>query len=199
MSSVVTYLTSLPLGVSAVALAVVTCLFTVSVVVPTTPLNIAAGIICNGSLTIDCFAFSVGATAGSWINFVLGRKYFNMWAKKKLQSSPKMLALETAISKRAFNMIVLSRLSPVFPFAILGYIIGVTKVNASTFTIATFIGLIPGVTLYAWIGMSMASASMADASSLSPYISIAIAVSSTALISWQAKRILDEATTRNIH
>ena len=42
------------------------------------------------------------------------------WARARMQSSPTLAALEAAISKRAFFMITLVRLSPVFPFAIVG-------------------------------------------------------------------------------
>ena len=106
-----------------------------------------------------------------------------------------MSALEGAIAKRSAFMIVLSRLSPVFPFAVLGYVLGATKVKATTFTWA-FVGLIPGVTLYTFIGMSAAAAASgtSDSSSLSNYISIGAGVLATLVISWQAKKIIEEAT-----
>ena len=122
------YLQTLPPLQAAVAMVMCTALCTVSAVIPTTPLNFAAGIICGG-LVRGSVLFNVGATLGSLINFVLGRQCFRSWAEKKLRESPMMSALEGAIAKRSAFMIVLSRLSPVFPFAVLGYVLGATKVR----------------------------------------------------------------------
>lgn len=189
------YLTSLPSWAGCAGMIAVTALLTVSAVVPTTPLNFAAGIICKGFLPGN-ICFNLGATLGSWINFMLGRRCLRNWATRKLKGSPKMMALERSISNRAAEMVILARLSPVFPFAVLGYILGATKIGAFEFTYATFLGLCPGVALYTWIGMSMASAvsSDDDSASWSSYISIIIGVASTVLISVKAKQVLDEAT-----
>ncbi len=195
MSAAVNYLQALPPAQAAVAMVLCTAMCTVSAVIPTTPLNFAAGIICGG-LVRGSLLFNAGATLGSLVNFVLGRKCFRQWAEKKLRDSPMLSALEGAIAKRSAFMIVLARLSPVFPFAVLGYVLGATKVKATTFTWATFVGLIPGVTLYTFIGMSAAAAAAGggDNDSWSNYISIGAGVFATAVISWQAKKIIEEAT-----
>ena len=190
------YLQHLPPAMAAVAMVACTALCTVSGVVPTTPLNFAAGIICGG-LVRGSILFNIGATLGSLINFVLGRQCFRTWAEKKLRESPMLSALEAAIAKRSAFMIILARLSPVFPFAVLGYVLGATKVRASVFTWATFVGLIPGVTLYTFIGMSAAAAASGGDdgdSSWSNYISISAGILATIVISWQAKKVIEEAT-----
>ena len=192
----VAYLQALPPAQAAVALVLCTAACTVSAVIPTTPLNFAAGIICGG-LVRGSLLFNAGATLGSLINFVLGRRCFRTWAQEKLRGSPLLSALEGAIAKRSAFMIALARLSPVFPFAVLGYVLGATKVKATTFTWATFVGLIPGVTLYTFIGMSAAAAAAAgdgDDAGWSNYISIGAGVIATVVISWQAKKIIEEAT-----
>lgn len=193
--SVVAYLQALPPAQAAVALVLCTAACTVSAVIPTTPLNFAAGIICGGVVR-GSLLFNAGATLGSLINFVLGRRCFRTWAQDKLRGSPMLSALEGAIAKRSAFMIALARLSPVFPFAVLGYVLGATKVEATTFTWATFVGLIPGVTLYTFIGMSAAAAAAGDGADAgwSNYISIGAGVLATVVISWQAKKIIEEAT-----
>ena len=169
---------------------------TVTQVIPTTPLNFAAGIICGGFLP-GSICFNLGATLGSAINFVLGRHCFRNWARRKMDDSPTLAALEGAIAKRAAGMIVLARLSPVFPFAVVGVVLGATNVDFFTFCWATAVGLTPGVCLYTSIGLSVQATASGDGNDgWSSYISIVAGVVSTVLISWQAKKVFDEATSK---
>ena len=89
-------------------------------------------------------------------------------------------------------MVILARLSPVFPFAPIGYALGATSLSTFVFVWATFVGVMPGCILYSWIGASAASAA-SEGGDIGSYISIAGGVVSTILVSWQAKKSFDEA------
>ena len=73
-----------------------------------------------------------------------------------------------------------------------GYVVGATSVSLPTYTVATFLGLLPGCVLYAWIGAAAGSGE-----GWSSVISIAISVVSTLAISFKAKQLVDEALARS--
>ncbi len=84
------------------------------------------------------------ATAAACISFYIGRTFFKTWAQKMISSSKRWKAIDKAITKEGFKVILLLRLSPLLPFAISNYIYGVTSVNFWSFLTATFLGFAPG-------------------------------------------------------
>ena len=184
------YIESLPPQQAAAAVVAVTALLTISCVISTTPLNFVSGAIFGPLL--GALIFNVGCTVGSFISFLIGRFLLKSWAQRKLRESPTLSALDSAIRKKAGQMVVLARLSPVFPFAIVGYALGATSLDLVTFTWATFAGLFPGCLLYAFIGASAKEAASGDGG-WGPTISMAGGVAATVLVTVQAKRAYDEA------
>ena len=89
--------------------------------------------------------------------------------------------------------VVLARLSPVFPFAMVGYALGATSLDVFTFTWATAVGLFPGCFLYAWIGSSAKAAALEGGDNLASYFSMVGGIVATVFITFQAKRIYDDA------
>ena len=193
MTSTVAWIEGLPPATSATVLFALTVVLTVSAFMTTTPLNFAAGAIFG--ILPGAIIFNAGCAIGSLINFLLGRFFLRSWARRKLEESPTLKALEVAVRKRSREMVILARLSPAFPFAIVGYVLGATSIDAFEFTWATAAGLFPGCLLYAWIGSSMRELGEGggDGSSLQSWVSIGIGVASTVLVSVQAKKAFDEA------
>ena len=135
MESVTEYLKELDPGTGMALLTGVISASTVSVVVSTTPLNLAAGAmygVFSGSLLM-----LVGCVFGSMINFIIGRYFARSWARSKMQQYPMLKALDRALERNSLYMITLARLSPVFPFAILGYALGPTSVSMRDYIIGT--------------------------------------------------------------
>ncbi len=74
-------------------------------------------------------------TVGSVLNFFIGRFLARDWARAQMAKSPTLQALDQALEERALFMIALVRLSPVFPFAMLGYVFGTMAVGVGKFTL----------------------------------------------------------------
>eukprot|EP00808_Paulinella_micropora_P021047 g20566.t1 len=186
------YISSLPLPLAALAATGLTAASTVSIVVSTSPINLLMGPMFGPVL--GAVLFDAGATIGAIIAFLLGRYLLSAWATRKKNENELLRALDRALEKDAAKMIVLARLSPLFPFSILCYALGPTSVSLFTYTWATFVGNFPACLLYCWIGSSLQQvASGGGESQLSSYISIGIAVLSTVLVSSQAKKAFDQA------
>lgn len=66
------------------------------------------------------------------------------WASKITNDWPKWKAIDGAISKEGFKVILLLRLSPLLPFAVSNYLYGITSVDFASFFAATFLGFAPG-------------------------------------------------------
>jgi uncharacterized membrane protein YdjX (TVP38/TMEM64 family) len=184
------YIESLPVAYSAFFFVVIITLSTVSVVISTTPLNWAVGGLFG--IWMGAAIMLLGCVLGSIVNFVIGRYLAKGWATRQLESSPILKSIDRALKEDAFNVIVLSRLSPVLPFAMLGFVMGVTSVSLTEFTLATAVGMTPGCILYAWIGQSMRDA--AGSNSWSQYLPIVISVTATIAISIKAKQMFEQAT-----
>lgn len=69
-----------------------------------------------------------------------------------LEENPKFNALDKAIGKEGFKVILLLRLSPIFPFALSNYFYGVTSVDFFEYMFGTLIGFFPGTLAYVYTG-----------------------------------------------
>ena len=66
---------------------------------------------------------------------------------------PKFTLIESAIIEKSFLIILLLRLSPVIPFNVANYGLGITKAKLWIFSLASAIGIVPGTLLYVYIGV----------------------------------------------
>lgn len=62
-----------------------------------------------------------------------------------------------AVETDAFKIVLLTRLSPVFPFNVLNYAFGLTSVPFSTYIVASWIGMLPGTIMYVLLGSAAGS------------------------------------------
>ncbi len=95
---------------------------------------------------------SAASVIGASCAFLVGRFLARDWVAEKLGSMPKFAALDRAIEQRGALIVLLTRLSPVFPFNLLNYALGLTGVKFWTYVGASWIGMIPGTVLYVYLG-----------------------------------------------
>ncbi len=51
-----------------------------------------------------------------------------------------------------WKIVGLTRLSPVFPFTLLNYAFGLTRVSLRDYVLASWIGMMPGTVMYVYLG-----------------------------------------------
>ncbi|TVR91828.1 MAG: TVP38/TMEM64 family protein [Spirochaetaceae bacterium] len=95
---------------------------------------------------------ALGATAGATAAFLLGRTLLHNWVARKVQSSPRLAAVDEAVEQEGWRLVFLLRLSPLVPFSMSNYVYGLTKVRTPHYVLASFVGMLPGVLLYSYIG-----------------------------------------------
>lgn len=91
--------------------------------------------------------------------FLLGRSALRGWVARKLGADPRFTAVDEAIGSGGFKIVLLLRLSPLFPFNLLNYGLGLTRVRLRDFVLASFLGMLPGTFLYVYLGSLVTSAS----------------------------------------
>ncbi len=144
--------------IGAVAFAAV-YIVAVVLILPTWLLTVAAGIAFGfWGLPLVVFAATVGATIAFFIARGLLRQRVLTWANKR----PILNALNRAIAVEGWKIVGLLRLSPVVPFTLQNYFFGATDIRAAQFVFATFLGIIPGTTLYLYIGLLGRAAANSD-------------------------------------
>lgn len=97
-------------------------------------------------------AVSVGATLGATCAFLVGRYLARDWVAAKIAGSEKFRAVDEAVAREGWKIVFLTRLSPVFPFNVLNYAFGLTRVGLKGYFLASWIGMIPGTVMYVYIG-----------------------------------------------
>ncbi len=93
----------------------------------------------------------VGASLGAIVVFLLGRSRLREWARRRLASTPKLLAIERAVSREGLKLVVLTRLSPAFPFSLLNLAYGLSEVSFRDYTIG-LIAILPGTIVFCALG-----------------------------------------------
>jgi uncharacterized membrane protein YdjX (TVP38/TMEM64 family) len=120
--------------------------------VPASIFTMAAGVL-FGVVRGTVYAF-LGATLGAMIAFLISRYVARRTVKRKLSADTRFTRIDRAIRSHGFKVVFLLRLSPVFPFAIINYTLGLTRVRFVDY-LAASIGLIPPTWLYVYNGMLM--------------------------------------------
>tara|TARA_Y100001968_G_C19448484_1_gene766872 strand:+ start:3409 stop:4029 length:621 start_codon:yes stop_codon:yes gene_type:complete len=100
---------------------------------------------------LGSFLVFLGACLGAELTFILCRYFFSNWAQRLLSSRPKLKVVEKALSQEGWKLILLTRLSPVFPFGLLNFAYGLSQVSQKDFNIG-LIGILPGTILFCALG-----------------------------------------------
>ncbi|MBD2200960.1 TVP38/TMEM64 family protein [Calothrix sp. FACHB-1219] len=93
----------------------------------------------------------IAAIIGATLAFLIGRYLSRDWVAKQLEKHPKFKAIDLAVAKEGWKIVLLTRLSPIFPFNLLNYAFGVTQVSLKDYILGS-IGIIPGTVMYVYLG-----------------------------------------------
>jgi uncharacterized membrane protein YdjX (TVP38/TMEM64 family) len=93
----------------------------------------------------------IAAIIGAVFAFLVGRYLSRDWVAKKMEKHPRFQAIDRAVGKEGWKIVLLTRLSPIFPFNLLNYAFGVTKVSLKDYILGS-LGLVPGTLMYVYMG-----------------------------------------------
>ena len=173
--------------------------------IPGSFLTIAAGAIFGVAKGVA--VVFVGASLGASAAFLIARYLARGTVERRIAGNPRFAAIDRAIGLEGRKIVLLLRLSPVFPFNLLNYGLGLTQVRFTDYLLA-MAGLLPGTLLYVYSGklagdLAALAGGAAPPRSAGYYgvlgLGLCATLAVTAVIARAARRALAEATTRPAH
>jgi uncharacterized membrane protein YdjX (TVP38/TMEM64 family) len=142
---------------------------------------------------------SAGSLLGASAAFFIGRTLAREWARSRIAAWPRFRALDGALGERGFWVVLLTRLSPLFPFNLLNYGYGVTAVRARDYIAGSWLGMLPATVLYVYAGSAAANLAQALAGGVRTgrtgtvllVVGLAATVAVAALVTRLARRRLE--------
>lgn len=145
---------------------------------------------------------SVGSTLGAAAAFLVGRTVARGWVEERIEQRPRFQAVDRAVSTDGFKVVLLTRLSPLFPYNFQNYAFAVTGVSFREFVLGSWIGMLPGTLLYVYLGSTaQALATVASGTrqrSVLEWAFYGVGLAATVAVTWyvtrRARRVLRERT-----
>lgn len=120
-------------------------LFAPSLFLPGLPITIAGGVL-FGPLWGVLYTI-VGATGGACLAFVIARYFGRDWVSRKIQGT-RLGKLDGEVERQGWKIVAFTRLVPLFPFNLLNYAFGLTKVKFSHYALTSFVCMLPATVAY---------------------------------------------------
>jgi uncharacterized membrane protein YdjX (TVP38/TMEM64 family) len=118
--------------------------------IPAIPLAASSGVLFG--LIPGFLIVLASATSAACISFFIGRTLVREWALKMANGNRQWQAIDSAIQKQGFKVILLLRVAPLFPFSIVNYLYGLTSVDFWSYFTATLLGFAPGTLAIVYAG-----------------------------------------------
>ena len=118
------------------------------VLIPGSVLSLAGGALfgfIRGTLLVF-LASTLGAVAAFLVARYIARRYV-----QRCIGAGRLAAIDRAIARKGFRLVLLLRLSPVVPYSLLNYALGLTRVRFRDFLLGS-VGMLPGTILYVHYG-----------------------------------------------
>jgi uncharacterized membrane protein YdjX (TVP38/TMEM64 family) len=167
--------------------------------VPGSLLTLAAGALFG--LVKGTAVVLVAATVGACVAFLIARYAARERVARMTQRDARFTAIDRAIANAGLKITVLLRLSPVFPFNLLNYALGLTSVRFRDYALAC-IAMLPGTMLYVYYGRligdvaALAAGARAD-HGLSYYLLLGAGLLATIAVTAVIARIARRELKRN--
>lgn len=117
--------------------------------VPGSALTLAAGAIFG--LGPGVVYVLTAATVGASLAFLVSRYVAREVIEQRLDGNPRLAAVDEAVGREGRKIVLLLRLSPIVPFNLLNYALGLTNIRFVDYVVAS-IGMLPGSFLYTYYG-----------------------------------------------
>lgn len=96
------------------------------------------------------FLSLTGATMGATVAFLIARYLTADWIERRV--SGRLQEIREGAEREGWRFVAFVRLVPIFPFNLLNYAFGLTRLSVQTFTVTSFLTMAPGALAYAYLG-----------------------------------------------
>lgn len=95
---------------------------------------------------------SIGSTAGAIAAFLIGRTLARDRVRAWIADRPRFLAVDRAVGTGGLGIVLLTRLSPLFPYNFQNYAFALTGIRFRDYALGSWVGMLPGTLLYVYLG-----------------------------------------------
>ena len=106
----------------------------------------------------------VGATLGAVLAFLVARHLAGEWVAQKTGGRLKQLI--EGVEAEGWRFVAFVRLVPLFPFNVVNYALGLTRIPLGAYALASAVCMLPGALAYAWLGHAGRAALAGDANAI---------------------------------
>ena len=141
---------------------------------------------------------SIGSTLGATAAFLVGRYLARNAIARKIEGNERFAAIDQAVANEGWKIVGLMRLSPVFPFTLMNYAFGLTRVKLGHYVLASWIGMMPGTVMYVYLGSLAKAASGERTRTTGEWVLYAVGLLATLLVTIFVTRIAKQALAKKI-
>ena len=141
---------------------------------------------------------SIGSTLGATCAFLVGRYFARDAIARKIEGNARFAAIDKAVAVEGWKIVGLTRLSPVFPFTLLNYAFGLTRVKLSHYLLASWIGMMPGTVMYVYLGSLAKAASGERTRTTGEWVLYGVGLLATVVVTVFVTRIAKKALATKI-
>lgn len=105
-----------------------------------------------------------GATLGAVLAFLVARHLAGAWVAQKTGGRLKQLV--EGVEAEGWRFVAFVRLVPLFPFNVVNYALGLTRIPLAAYALASAVCMLPGALAYAWLGHAGRAALAGDANAI---------------------------------
>src|SRR5690242_6708551 len=142
---------------------------------------------------------SIGSTLGATAAFLVGRYFARDAIARKIEGNARFAAIDKAVANEGWKIVGLTRLSPVFPFTLLNYAFGLTKVKLSHYVLASWLGMMPGTAMYVYVGSLAKAAASGHTRSTGEWVFYGVGLLATVVVTIFVTHIAKKALATKIN
>ncbi|MEQ8849817.1 TVP38/TMEM64 family protein [Botrimarina sp.] len=151
-------------------------------------------------LVVGTATVSAGSVLGATAAFLIGRYAARGFVDSLADRHERFGAIDRAVERSGWKIVLLTRLSPAFPFNVLNYLYGATRVRLRDYVLASFVGMLPGTVMYVYLGTVAGNLTQLAAGDVEGgaarqallWVGLAATVAVTVLVTRLARRALAE-------
>lgn len=156
----------------------------VSGLLPASLLGLAAGAVYG--IPVGFAISAAGTMVGAWIAFRLARSLFRGPIERHLAKRPRLRQIDNRVGRENWKLVCLMRVSPVMPFAITSYVLGLSSIPLGSYILGTLCAM-PALLGYVVLGSIAQAGLHAEQAGASPYKWVLLGVGAVATVVLTAK------------
>ena len=94
----------------------------------------------------------LGGTLGAALAFLVARYVARDWLE--VRAGPRLRSVMASVDEEGWRFVAFVRLVPIFPYAIVNYLLGLTRIPFHQYLFATLVFMAPSTIAYTWLGFA---------------------------------------------